>query len=396
MVTGKGKTFRKSFAAYSMMFGFYYFAFTFLYSFYSVHMLSMGFLPSKVSLAITICQVVTVLTNFLVSIIVNDGNRRTLGVVMVILACTGAAGLMICESFVGMALSYALASASFGCLAPVCELIGANSRHNYGRIRVFGTWGCAIAMQIAGLIYDHISPRAVYGTGIIGFLLFLIGFIGTQEKNEKLASAKKPDTGGEKISFRSLFGYRQFVIYLAIAFVYYAASSVLGSYVTPMLKDEGINVSLLSTFLFLAVMCETPFIFLSTRYTKLMSFRTMLFIPYGIQLFMYICYTFSTPLWLKVAAMCIGKHVGPVMYTLTNIQAVKHLLPDRLQTKAFSLIQVISGIGNMLMINIFGNILDNNSYADSFRIPFIVCLAGACLVALFRFCGNKESELSAE
>ncbi|MGZ7244401.1 MFS transporter, partial [Streptococcus pyogenes] len=64
---------------------------------------------------------------------------------------------------------------------PVLEKIAVSSPYSYGKIRIWGTIGFAIGTQISGLIYDYISPQAIFVAFILAMILSIFGTLGTEK-----------------------------------------------------------------------------------------------------------------------------------------------------------------------------------------------------------------------
>ena len=64
------------------------------------------------------------------------------------------------------------------------EKIASSSPYQYGKIRIWGTIGYAIGSWLAGMIYQLISPSAIFICFIITMILCIIGLLGTKTPSE--------------------------------------------------------------------------------------------------------------------------------------------------------------------------------------------------------------------
>ncbi|MCB8611704.1 MFS transporter, partial [Faecalibacillus faecis] len=55
--------------------------------------------------------------------------------------------------------------------APMMEVFATQSPYAFGKIRVWGTIGYSVGVQIAGWVYHQFSPQAVYYTVLITIVL---------------------------------------------------------------------------------------------------------------------------------------------------------------------------------------------------------------------------------
>ena len=64
------------------------------------------------------------------------------------------------------------------------EKIASSSPYQYGKIRIWGTIGYATGSWLAGMIYQLISPSAIFICFISTMILCIIGLLGTQTPSE--------------------------------------------------------------------------------------------------------------------------------------------------------------------------------------------------------------------
>lgn len=64
---------------------------------------------------------------------------------------------------------------------PIVEKIATTSPYPYGKIRIWGTIGYAAGTQMAGFLYDAISPSAIFIAFVICMLLCILGTNQTVE-----------------------------------------------------------------------------------------------------------------------------------------------------------------------------------------------------------------------
>ena len=106
-----------------------------------------------------------------------------------------------------IALIYSLALGLFNGANPVIENMATLSRFSYGKIRIWGTIGYAVASKVSGVIYDDVSPEAMYIFFTVGLIFCVVGIYGTQNVKQ-VNTQKKEKTKG-------LF-QKKFMIYLVI------------------------------------------------------------------------------------------------------------------------------------------------------------------------------------
>ena len=78
--------------------------------------------------------------------------------------------------------------------APMMEVFATQSPYAFGKIRVWGTIGYSVGVQIAGWVYHQFSPQAVYYTVLITILLsiFCLSAVRMKKKETVVEKGKTP------------------------------------------------------------------------------------------------------------------------------------------------------------------------------------------------------------
>src|SRR5699024_2137779 len=183
------------------------------------------------------------------------------------LAGIGGIYFVFAKSLAEIVIGYSFVMTLMNGTNPGMEKIATLSKFKYGSIRIWGTLGFALGSQLSGLIYDKIAPEMVYVAFVLSIILSVIGVLGTEEDEATLNRIKTGKHNKKsKTNALSLFKNKELLIFILIAILFYGSTSVGNIYIAPMLEDEGINVSLVSTILSFAVLCETPIVFFSHKF----------------------------------------------------------------------------------------------------------------------------------
>jgi PPP family 3-phenylpropionic acid transporter len=141
-------------------------------------------------------------------------------------------------------------------------------RHMYGRIRVGGTIGYAIAAPIAGfLVQDWGLKLAFWG----GSALYFLAFLTSQRFVHKHPQGPATPVGNPILR---LLGIRKWVLFLAVALAGGIALSATNSFFFPYMKQIGAATSVMGIALSVGVLTEIPILFFGNRILKALK-------PYG-------------------------------------------------------------------------------------------------------------------
>lgn len=156
-------------------------------------------------------------------------------------------------------------------------------KEKYGRIRLGGTIGWAIAATVAGVLIERYGLKISFlCTGGLLFLSLIVsqGFVFSQP--------------GEKVSIRAgmrtLLTSRSWVIFMAIALVAGIGFATLTNYFTLYMEQAGISKSWMGIAMTLATISELPLMFFSNRLLRRFKARGLLMLAvacFGIRLLLY-------------------------------------------------------------------------------------------------------------
>ena len=153
---------RGEYLKYVQMYGFYYFAVAMFSVLISIYMMDKGMSAGQVSLLISASCVISMFIQPFVGVLLDKGSKRW--ITALILGLASVIGVLFAwsQTFVWMLLSYGIAIALINSVNPYIERMATVSQFSYRSIRIWGTVGYALGAQIAGIVYDGISPASVY------------------------------------------------------------------------------------------------------------------------------------------------------------------------------------------------------------------------------------------
>ena len=388
--------YKGSYLSYLLMYNFYYLAFALFSVLISIYLLDKGFLPSEVSLVVSSSFFTSMLGQPAIGVLSDNFGNKIVNTILFALAGIGGIYFMFANSLVELLIGYSFVMTLINGTNPSMEKIATLSKFKYGSIRIWGTLGFASGSQLSGLIYDKIAPEMVYVAFVLSIFLSIIGVLGTEEDEATLNRIKNSkNKTRSNTSALSLFKNKPLIIYILIAGIFYGATSIGNIYIAPMLENEGIRVSLVSTILSVAVLIEMPIVFFSHKFMDKIANKKLLFIAFiavVIQTFIY-----WLNLWTPsiVIATLLFKHPPGMLFVMINLKVVNTLVDEDYQITALALIQTFRNLSSIIFQNLSGQILNFTTYQNLYLLVFIILLLGLIIVSFYQIpSGNDKKTFS--
>ena len=185
--------YKNSYLSYFLMYNFYFLSWALFSTLISVYLLDKGYRPSQVSLVVSISFFASMVAQPFLGVLSDRFKVKTVITVSFLLTIIGSLLFLFSDSLWLYALSYSIVILLVNGANPVLEQLATTSHFAYGKLRIWGTVGYAVGSQIAGLLYDNISPSSIYIAFIVTMLLAIIGVLGTpsQERKPQVSQNKK-------------------------------------------------------------------------------------------------------------------------------------------------------------------------------------------------------------
>lgn len=381
------KKFKNSYLSYFLIYSFYYLSWALFSALISVYLMGKGFKASEVSIVVSMSFFTSMLTQPLIGRLNERKNYKTIDSVLFVIAIIGAIAFMLSDSFVAITLSYSLVLVVLNGINPVLEKVATSSPFQYGKIRIWGTIGYALGSQLAGILYDKISPSSIFIVFIFTVLLCILGLLNTEP--DMPVTAKKEKKG----SASSLLRNKTFLYYLLICTVFYGVTNMSNTFIPTMLVHEGLSVDVTSTILSLAVFCEAPLILFSHKFMDQLSNKTLLLISVSMVFVQCAVYGFHLPLPLILIATFIAKHPAGMLYIMINLKVINTIVDKEQQIEALALVSTLKNLVAIIFQYAAGRILDVTSYGNLYLICTVFILVDLFLVIFYRIAKGTDRRL---
>lgn len=379
--------YKNSYLSYFLMYNFYYLSWAVFSALISVYLLGKGFKASEVSLVVSTSFLTSMIFQPVIGMFSDRYDVKKVNFVLFALAGIGGLAFMFASSLITITIGYSFVLTLINGANPVMEKIASSSPYQYGKIRIWGTIGYAIGSWLAGMIYQLISPSAIFICFVITMILCIIGLLGTKTPSEL------GQNNEEKTKTSTLFHNHKYLYYLIIAAIFQGITNMANTYIPAMFQNDGLKVSLVSTILSFAVLCEAPLVLFSHKFMDKLTNKRLLIIAYSMITIQFLCYALNVWLPLKVIITLITKHPSGMLFIMINLKIVSTLVPKEHQITALAFVQTLRNLSSIIFQNIAGQILDISSYQILFALSLIVIVVGFVLVILFKVPSGKDQKL---
>ena len=379
--------YKNSYLSYFLMYNFYYLSWAVFSALISVYLLDKDFKASEVSLVVSTSFLTSMIFQPVIGMFSDRYDVKKVNFVLFTLAGIGGLAFMFASSLITITIGYSFVLTLINGTNPVMEKIASSSPYQYGKIRIWGTIGYATGSWLAGMIYQLISPSAIFICFIITMILCIIGLLGTQTPSEL------GQNNEEKTKTSTLFHNYKYLYYLIIAAIFQGITNMANTYIPAMFQNDGLKVSLVSTILSFAVLCEAPLVLFSHKFMDKLTNKRLLIIAYSMITIKFLCYALNVWLPLKVIITLITKHPSGMLFIMINLKIVSTLVPKEHQITALAFVQTLRNLSSIIFQNIAGQILDISSYQILFALSLIVIVVSFVLVILFKVPSGKDQKL---
>lgn len=379
--------YKNSYLSYFLMYNFYYLSWAIFSALISIYLLDKGFKASEVSLVVSTSFLTSMIFQPVIGMFSDRYDVKKVNFVLFTLAGIGGLAFMFASSLITITIGYSFVLTLINGTNPVMEKIASSSPYQYGKIRIWGTIGYATGSWLAGMIYQLISPSAIFICFIITMILCIIGLLGTQTPSEL------GQNNEEKTKTSTLFHNYKYLYYLIIAAIFQGITNMANTYIPAMFQNDGLKVSLVSTILSFAVLCEAPLVLFSHKFMDKLTNKRLLIIAYSMITIQFLCYALNVWLPLKVIITLITKHPSGMLFIMINLKIVSTLVPKEHQITALAFVQTLRNLSSIIFQNIAGQILDISSYQILFALSLIIIVVGFVLVILFKVPSGKDQKL---
>ena len=352
------KKFHNSYAAYMLLYSFYFMSTSLFTTLISVYLMGKHYSATQVSTLVSIAFFLSMIAQPFFGYI----NER-FGIVKMTtfslgLIIGGVFGFLWAPNLFWLTVFYGLVLVCLNGTAPMMEIFATQSPYAFGKIRVWGTIGYSVGVQIAGWVYHQFSPQAVYYTVLLTIVLSLFCLSAVRMKT----SEKREEKMKEPVSIRPLLNNRPYLFFIILIGLASGVGNIGHTYIPELLMDSGLPVQLASTVVALSVVVEAPLIFFSDRFMDHWPLRVLIALPIGILFAQYAVYALPSPVFLKVVLTLLSKHTTGMVLIMVSLRFIAQQVNGKDQVLAMAIVQGARYLGTILLQPVAAFCIEKGGY----------------------------------
>ena len=373
--------YKNSYFSYLLM---YFFSLAVFSGYISVYLMDKGYHASQVSMVVSCSFILSMIIQPIVGYFNDHYSQKRLNMLILLLAAVLGIIFIYAQNIYMIAIIYSLALGLFNAANPVIENMATLSRFSYGKIRIWGTIGYAVASKISGVIYDDVSPEAMYTFFTIGLILCVIGIYGTQNVKQVKTQKKEKTTG--------LF-QKNFIIYLVIVCLFYAITNTNTTYLPAMFQNLGLSMNTISTVIFILTLSELPIIYFSPYYMNRLSNKQLLVGIFVLLIVQFFTYSFIKQEIIVIIVSICTKAVSTMLFIMLNLKIVATIVDMKRQMNALALVQTCRNFGSIVFQFVAGYLIDFYSYDIFYLILCLLSIVGMVICIFYRIPSGNHQHL---
>lgn len=376
--------YKNSYLSYLLMYFFYFFSLAVFSGYISVYLMDKGYHASQVSMVVSWSFILSMMIQPIVGYLNDHYHQKKLNILILFISAVLGICFIYAQNIYLIALIYSLALGLFNAANPVIENMATLSRFSYGKIRIWGTIGYAVASKVSGVIYDYVSPEAMYIFFTIGLIFCIIGIYGTQNVKQ-VKIQKKEKTKG-------LF-QKNFIIYLVIVCLFYAITNTNTTYLPAMFQNIGLSMSTTSSVIFILTLSELPIIYFSHYYMNRLTNKQLLIGIFLLLIIQFLTYTLIQETFIVIIVCIATKAVSTMLFIMVNLKVVSTIVDIKHQMSALAWVQTCRNLGSILFQVVAGYLIDFYSYDIFYLILALLSIAGMIICLFYRIPSGRDQRL---
>ena len=339
------KRFRNSYAAYMLLYSFYFMSTSLFTTLISVYLMGKHYGATQVSTLVSVAFFLSMVAQPFFGYI----NERFGIVKMTSLSLSviigGVLGFLWAPNLFWLTVFYGIVLVCLNGTAPMMEVFATQSPYAFGKIRVWGTIGYSVGVQIAGWVYHQFSPQAVYYTVLITIVLslFCLSAVRMKKKETVVEKEKHP------VSIRPLLHNGPYLFFIVLIGLASGVGNIGHTYIPELLMDSGLPVHIASTVVAISVVVEAPLIFFSDRFMDHWPLRVLIALPIGIIFAQYAVYALPSPVFLKVIMTLLAKHTTGMVLIMVSLRFIAQQVNGKDLVLAMAIVQGARYLGTILL-----------------------------------------------
>lgn len=229
-----------------------------------------------------------------------------------------------------------------------------SEKHNYGNLRLWGSFGWAVASLAGGYIFEQYSLKVVFPVSAFFFFMAIV-FLGVPGRTDR----KKYTPHFERIRFSDFAGNNPLKFFLLILFLYGIASSPINAYMNLFFSELGASKSVIGIAYTVQALSELPFFILGNRLLKRIGSSKIILISMAVMMIRFVIYAFIPGITVALIASAL-QGITLSFFLVGVVDYLHRQLPSSRHATAQSLLWgLYFGIGHTVGNLVIGLLKDS-------------------------------------
>ncbi|MEG0592105.1 MAG: MFS transporter [Coprobacillus sp.] len=287
------------------------------------------------------------------------------------------------KNFIFLFLFNGFTQGFFNGTTALSDRLATASPYPFGKIRLWGSVCYAIACQVAGIVYDFVSPMANYYIFAGAIILTLVGFYFMNDVKPVEKDASQQFTIKEM--FYSLTKNKAFVLFVVVYILFQGPTSANGVYMPLLIKQLGGTTAMVGTTLLFSTMCEIPIVLFSDRIMKKISYKHLMIFACILSIIRFGWYATCPPPSM-IMYMFFFQCLTSIVFILVAVKIIIDIVDEKYVNSAYGISSMLAkGLSALIFQMLSGTIIDkidgNLAYTVVYLMYAVVILI-ATLIAL--------------
>ena len=375
-----------SYFYYALANGMFYFSWGIFACIISVYLAGVGCSATEISLITSAAPLFAMVSQPVCGMIADKlKSPQRVGIICMALCAVSGILFAYSHNFIFLFLFNGLTQGFLNGTTALSDRLATGSPYPFGTIRMWGSILYAIACQIAGIVYDYVSPMANYYIFAVAVGLTILGF--AQMHDVKPLEKNDSEKFTMKQLFQSLFKNKAFVTFVFIYILFQGPTSANGVYMPLLIKEVGGTTAMVGTTLLLSTMFELPTVLFSDRIMKKVSYKHLMIFASILSIIRFAWYA-TCPSPSMIMYMFFFQGLTSIVFILVAVKIIIDIVDERFVNSAYGISSMLAkGFSALVFQMVSGNIIDIVGGHQAYSIVYgIYAISiGIALLLAFRF-----------
>ncbi len=382
-----------SYFYYAMANGMFYYSWGTFACIISVYLAGVGCSATEISLITSAAPLFAMVSQPVCGMLADKfKSPKLVGIICMILCAISGMLFAYSHHFLFLFLFNGLTQGFLNGTTALSDRLATGAPYPFGTIRMWGSILYAIACQVAGLVYDYVSPLANYYIFAVAVLLTVLGFY--QMHDVQPVEKENVEKFTLKQLFSSLLKNKSFVMFVFIYILFQGPTSANGVYMPLLIKELGGTTAMVGTTLLLSTMFELPTVLLSDRIMKYVSYKQLMIFSSILSIVRFAWYA-TCPDPSMIMYMFFFQGLTSIVFILVAVKIIIDIVDERFVNSAYGLSSMLAkGLSALIFQMISGSIIDHIQGQQAYFVVYGVYAIsiGVALLLAFRFQMPKRKE----